>query len=455
MLAPVRVVRYVIIYAYDSNEVIAVRYYKKQTAKEFSKDPQLFATVREIIERVSRHGDIAVTDYNVKFGGAPALSFRVPKEELERAYNEGISAELRGAIDRAVANIKKFAELQRDSLWPLGEIEIADGVFLGHSVIPVDSCCCYVPGGSHPLLSTALMLAIPAKVAGVPRVCATVPPMRGSTLPHPATLAALKASGVDEVYAIGGAQAIAALAYGTQTIAPVAMIVGPGNKYVTEAKRQVYGKVGIDFVAGPSEVLVIADENATPDIAAADILAQSEHDIDASGILVTTSEKFARDTEAAVKRRLAELDTAATAGKSWENNGRIIIADSLAEAAEIANNIAPEHLEVNVKNPDELMPLLRNYGSLFLGEGSAEVFGDYNAGTNHTLPTMGAARYTGGLSVMNFLKVCTFQHITVEGAAKIAPDTVIMAKAEGLTAHAKAAAARIERNKEISQDKSR
>ncbi|MPN25483.1 Histidinol dehydrogenase [bioreactor metagenome] len=223
------------------------------------------------------------------------------------------------------------------------------------------------------------------------------------------------------------------------------MIVGPGNKYVTEAKRQVYGKVGIDFIAGPSEVLVIADENASPSVVAADILAQSEHDYDAAGILVTTSEKFARKTAAEVLRQLAELDTAEIAAKSWDDNGRIIIADSLTEAAEIANMIAPEHLEINVKEPFALMGSLRNYGSLFIGEGSAEVFGDYVAGTNHTLPTMGAARYTGGLSVMNFLKVCTFQHITPQGAAKLAPAAETMATAEGLTAHAKAAAARMKR----------
>lgn len=421
-----------------------MRYYKETKATNFSQDPRVFTAVKEIVERVRAEGDAAVSDYNVKFGGQAASSFLVPQSELDRAYDE-TSPELRAAIERAAANIRKFAELQRDSLWPLGEVEVEEGVFLGHSVIPVDSCCCYVPGGNHPLFSTALMLVIPAKTAGVPRVCAAVPPMRGSALPHPATLAALKAAGADEVYAVGGAQAIAAFAYGTQTIAPVAMIVGPGNKYVTEAKRQVYGKVGIDFIAGPSEVLVIADENASPAVVAADILAQSEHDYDAAGILVTTSEKFARETAAEVLRQLAELDTAEIAAKSWDDNGRIIIADSLTEAAEIANMIAPEHLEINVKEPFALMGSLRNYGSLFIGEGSAEVFGDYVAGTNHTLPTMGAARYTGGLSVMNFLKVCTFQHITPQGAAKLAPAAETMATAEGLTAHAKAAAARMKR----------
>ncbi|MDO5562563.1 MAG: histidinol dehydrogenase, partial [Synergistaceae bacterium] len=217
---------------------------------------------------------------------------------------------------------------------------------------------------------------------------------------------------------------------------------GPGNKYVTEAKRQVYGKVGIDFIAGPSEVLIIADENARADVAAADILAQSEHDMDAAGILITTSAELAEKVTNEVDRQLAVLDTANIASVSWERNGKIIIADSLEEAAQIANDIAPEHLEVNIADPDAITPLLRNYGSLFIGGWSAEVFGDYVAGTNHTLPTMGASRYTGGVSVMTFLKVCTFQRVTKDGAARLAPTADVMARGEGLTAHANAAVIR-------------
>ena len=418
--------------------------YKKAAEKNFKDDPDLFSSVKEIIDRVKESGDRALSFYSEKFGGAPMDSFRVSEEDIHMAYS-GISQQLRGAIEQAAYNIKNFALLQSDTIKPLLATETSRGIFLGHSIIPVDSCCCYVPGGSHPLFSTALMLVIPAKTAGVKRVCAAVPPMAGSRLPHPATLAALKIAGADEVYAVGGAQAVAAFAYGTDSIAPVAMIVGPGNKYVTEAKRQVYGKVGIDFVAGPSEVLVIADENADPAVIAADILAQSEHDVDAAGILITTSKEIAERVSAEVKGQLERLDTADIAAEAWEKNGIIMIADSLEDAAEAANEIAPEHLEINTADPDRLIPLLRNYGSLFIGEGSAEVFGDYVAGTNHTLPTMGAAKYTGGVSVMTFLKVCTFQRITPEGADLLAPIAEVMAENEGLFAHAVAARVRMKK----------
>ncbi|NLD04457.1 MAG: histidinol dehydrogenase [Synergistaceae bacterium] len=420
-------------------------YYKEAAEKNFKDDPAIFTSVKEIIDSVRKEGDRAISFYNEKFGGLAMDSFRVPEEDIEKAYL-GISQELRGAIEQAAYNIKNFALLQRDTLKPLLSTETSRGIFLGHSIIPVDSCCCYVPGGNHPLFSTALMLVIPAKTAGVKRVCAAVPPMAGSCLPHPATLAALRIAGADEVYAVGGAQAVAAFAYGTDSIAPVTMIVGPGNKYVTEAKRQVYGKVGIDFVAGPSEVLIIADEKADPQIIAADILAQSEHDVDAAGILITTSRGLADRVLSEVKEQLKRLDTADIAAEAWEKNGIMIIADSLEEAAEISNEIAPEHLEINTVDPYKLVPLLRNYGSLFIGEGSAEVFGDYVAGTNHTLPTMGAAKYTGGVSVMTFLKVCTFQRITPEGAELLAPIAEVMAKNEGLSAHAGAARVRMKKS---------
>ena len=418
--------------------------YKEGKTRTAEEDESLFASVKQIISDVRAQGDAALSRYNEKFGGVPTASFRVTDEELEQALGS-ISPELRAAIEKAAVNIKRFAELQLDCSRSLEATETEPGVFLGHRVIPVDSCCCYVPGGNHPLFSTALMLVIPARVAGVRRVCAAVPPLKGSRLPHPATLAALRIAGADEVYGLGGAQAIAAFASGTKSVAPVSMIVGPGNKYVTEAKRQVYGKVGIDFIAGPSEVLVIADENADARVVAADILAQSEHDYDASGILVTTSEPFAKAVAAQVEEQLKTLDTADIAGSSWKNHGRIVIADSLEEAAQIANETAPEHLEINVKEADQVVPLVRNFGSLFIGGGSAEVFGDYVAGTNHTLPTMKAARYTGGVGVQTFLKVCTFQQIKPEGVKILAPVAEVMAKNEGLTAHARAAAVRLGR----------
>lgn len=382
--------------------------------------------------------------YEKKFGGTERASFRISMGEMEAAYDE-VSPELLDAIKFAADNIRRFAELQLSTINELPASELLPGVFLGHRMIPVDSCCCYVPGGRHPLFSTALMLAIPAKVAGVKRIYACTPAVKGTNLPHAATLAALRVAGVDEVYAAGGAQAIAAAAYGTETIAPAAMIVGPGNRYVTEAKRQVYGKTGIDFVAGPSEVLIIADDSADPVVIAADLLAQSEHDRDARGILVTTSDRIAGLAAAEVQAMLSLLDTEETARAAWEGNGRIIKVNTLREAAEISNGIAPEHLEVDVEKPDELVPLLRNYGSLFLGTGSAEVFGDYVAGTNHTLPTMGAGRYTGGVWVGTFIKTCTFQRITPEGAALLAPAAGIMARSEGLSAHALAADARLPR----------
>ena len=416
--------------------------YKKCETALNGGNSAVFESVKKIISDVREDGDKALAMYSEKFGSAPLASFRVPQEEIDKAY-ENISDELRSAIEYASDNIRHFAELQKESLTPVEARETAPGVFLGHRIIPVDSCCCYIPGGNHPLFSTALMLAIPAAAAGVPRVCAAVPPMKGSTLPHPATLAALKTAGASEVYCIGGAQAIAAFAYGTESIKPVSMIVGPGNKYVTEAKRQVYGQVGIDFIAGPSEVLIIADESANPKIIAADILAQSEHDADAAGILITTSEHIAAETETEVERQLMALETRDTASLSWRNNGRIIVADSLDEAAEIANQAAPEHLEINTADPDCLVPKLRNFGSLFIGECSAEVFGDYSAGTNHTLPTMKAARYTGGVSVMTFLKVCTCQKITKEGVLNLAPSAAAMARSEGLAAHEKAALIRM------------
>jgi histidinol dehydrogenase len=250
---------------------------------------------------------------------------------------------------------------------------------------------------------------------------------------------ALDIAGVDEIYAVGGAQAIAAAAYGTETIPTADLIVGPGNLYVTEAKRQVYGKVGIDFVAGPSEVLIIADETADPEIIAADLLAQAEHDPEARAIMVTTSNDLAARVSEETDRLLGEIATGETARLSWEARGEILVAGSLEEAVEYSNKTAPEHLEVNIKDPESLVADLRNYGSLFLGSGSAEVFGDYVAGTNHTLPTMGAARYTGGLWVGTFLKTCTWQKIDSEGVEALAPAAELMAKNEGLSAHALAA----------------
>ena len=410
----------------------------------FSEERELRERVGAIVEDVRLHGDKALIRYGAKFDGSSRTEPRILAEEIDLACRSVSEEELED-IRQAAGNIRSFAEAQRSALTDLPEFSPSPGVFLGHRVIPVQSCCCYVPGGSYPLYSTALMLAIPARIAGVKRVVACSPVMKGTGSVHPKTLAALSVAGVDEVYALGGAQAIAAFAYGTERIAPVDLIVGPGNRYVAEAKRQCYGQVGIDFVAGPSEVLILADSSADASLIALDLLAQCEHDLTARGTVVTTDRALAGRVAAEVERRLDTLETAAIARRSWENYGEILLADSMEEAVDIANKRAPEHLEVQTENAEFLMNFLHNYGSLFLGSYTAEVFGDYASGTNHTLPTLRAARYTGGVWVGTFLKVCTHQRLTQEGMAALAPLVSRLARGEGLIAHARAAEGRLER----------
>ncbi|MEG1604060.1 MAG: histidinol dehydrogenase [Cloacibacillus sp.] len=404
---------------------------------------KLRETVAAMIEKVREEGDAALCGFNHRFDGNDRQNFRLTSEEIKAAYAQVSLHEIEN-MKKAAANIKSFAEAQKKTMGELRGFETQPGVTLGHSVIPVSSCCCYVPGGGYPLYSTALMLIIPAKAAGVGRVAACSPSMKGSHAVHPKTVVAMDIAGADEIYSVGGAQAVAAFAYGTRQIEPVDLIVGPGNQYVAEAKRQCYGQIGIDFVAGPSEVLIIADGSANAEIMAADILAQSEHDSIAKGILVTTSEELAKETIAAVERQLAALPTADIAARSWADYGEVIIAETLDEAASIANSRAPEHLEIIVEDAEALSKKLTNYGSLFIGQSSAEVFGDYVSGTNHTLPTSRAARYTGGVWVGTFLKVCTYQSLTEEAMRSLAPLTSEMARGEGLIAHARAAEIRAE-----------
>lgn len=401
----------------------------------------LTKTVEEMINDVREKKDAALKEYNLKFDGCTRETLRVSKEEIQVAYTKLTAQEIED-LKAAAANIRAFSKAQKETVRPLENFSPAPGIFLGHRIIPVKSCCCYVPGGNYPLYSTALMLIIPAKTAGVERVAACSPVMKGTNEINPKTLIAMDIAGADEIYAVGGAQSIAAFSYGTEEIRPVDMIVGPGNRFVTEAKRQCYGQVGIDFVAGPSEVLVIADGSGTPEIVAADLLAQSEHDPNAKGILITTEESFGTAVMEAVERELAVLETAEIARKSWEVYGEVILVDSLEEAVCLANEYAPEHLELNVQNPEEVSKQLYNYGSLFMGENTAEVFGDYASGTNHTLPTLRAARYTGGVWVGTFLKTCTYQSMTPEAAAELAPLVYRMAKGEGLMGHARAAEVR-------------
>lgn len=401
----------------------------------------LTKTVEVMIDYVREQKDAALKEYNLKFDGCTRETLRVSKEEIQKAYSRLTVQEIED-LKAAAANIRAFSQAQKETVKPLENFSPTPGIFLGHRIIPVKSCCCYVPGGNYPLYSTALMLIIPAKTAGVERVAACSPVMKGTNEINPRTLAAMDIAGADEIYAVGGAQSIAAFSYGTEEIKPVDMIVGPGNRFVTEAKRQCYGQVGIDFVAGPSEVLVIADGSGTPEIVAADLLAQSEHDPNAKGILITTEASFGAAVMEAVERELAVLETAEIARKSWEVYGEVILVDSLEEAVRLANEYAPEHLELNVQNPEEVSKQLYNYGSLFMGENTAEVFGDYASGTNHTLPTLRAARYTGGVWVGTFLKTCTYQSMTPEAAAELAPLVYRMAKGEGLMGHARAAEVR-------------
>lgn len=418
---------------------------KKRTEEDRSR---LMATVGDIIADVRMNGDAALMEYNRRFDGCERTALRISEQEIRDAYDK-VSAQEIEDIKKAAANIENFAKAQRATVGELEDFSPSPGIVLGHRVIPVGSCCCYVPGGGYPLYSTALMLGIPAKVAGVERVTACSPVIKGTDCIHPKTLVAMDVAGVDEIYAVGGAQAIAAFSYGTDQIQPVDMIVGPGNSFVTEAKRQCYGKVGIDFVAGPSEVLIIADGNVDPEVLAADILAQSEHDKEAKGILVTTDEKLGAAVIDAVEAQLSTLETEPIARSSWNDFGEILIADSLDEAVEYANAYAPEHLEVNVAeaDADRVVSGLKNYGSLFIGGNTAEVFGDYASGPNHTLPTLGAARYTGGVWVGTFLKICTYQSMSRDAMMGIAPLVSNLARGEGLIGHARAAEIRMEKNR--------
>jgi histidinol dehydrogenase len=419
-----------------------VRVIKEAAARDAADEAEIGAAVREIIADVRARGDEAVREYTRRFDGPVRAGFRVAREEVEGALR-ALGAEERGALEFALGNIKAFAEAQRACLRDLPGFSPVPGVTLGHRLLPVERALCYVPGGAYPLFSTALMLITPAKAAGVSRVIACSPPVKGSSRIHPVTLAAMALAGADEIYAVGGAQAIAAFAYGTDEIPRVDLITGPGNAYVAEAKRQCYGRVGIDFIAGPSEVLIIADKDARPALLAADLLAQCEHDALAQAILVSTDRAVAEKAREEVVRQLRELSTSEKASRSWADYGAIYLADTLDEAVDFANERASEHLELHIKNTEAVIPRLRNYGALFVGENAAEVFGDYAAGTNHALPTCGASRWTGGVSVGTFLKTLTFQNADAAGAAVLSPIVSLLAQTEGLDAHRRAALARI------------
>ncbi|GMO32130.1 MAG: histidinol dehydrogenase [Termitinemataceae bacterium] len=418
--------------------MITIKSAKERTS---SSQKKIRKSVGTIIDEVIKNGDAAVKQYAALFDNTKRKSWRVEKSEIESAYSALTKTEIRH-IKLALKNIRTFAIAQRKTIGDLKSFFVQPGLELGHNIVPVDSTLCYVPGGSYPLYSTALMLITPAKIAGVNRIAACSPPVKNTESINAKTLVAMDTAGADEIYCVGGVQAIAAFAYGTKQILPVDMIVGPGNAYVAEAKRQCYGQVGIDFPAGPSEVLIIADTAANPNFVAADILAQCEHDKNAQAILLCDCKDFAKKIIDCVEVQLKSLSTACIAGSSWRDYGAVYVYSNIDEACDFANKRASEHVELQCKNNNAIEKKLKNYGSLFIGSYSAEVFGDYASGPNHTLPTMGASRYSGGLWVGSFLKTLCRQCASKEAAADIAPLAEALALGEGLAGHANAAALR-------------
>ena len=401
------------------------------------------ATVKEIIEKVRKEGDSALYYYAEKFDKAKLSSLRVSEEEIAEAIASQPS-EFIEILKEAAENIREFHQKQKNDGFTLKK---SDGIIIGQKVIPVDKAGLYVPGGTAAYPSTVLMDAIPAKIAGCKRVVMVTPPDREGKV-NPVILAAASVAGVDEIYKVGGAQAVAALAYGTETIPKTDKIVGPGNAYVAEAKRQVYGEVSIDMIAGPSEIMIVADgKNRAKDIAA-DLLSQAEHDRMASAVLVTDSEDFANAVSAELERQIPLLERRDIARASIDNFGKIIITRSLDDAIEIANGIAPEHLELCLDEPFEYLEKVRHAGSVFLGRYCPEALGDYFAGTNHTLPTSGTARFSSPLSVDDFVKKTQFIYYDKPSLKAVAKKVEQFATKEGLTAHAKSAVVRFEADDE-------
>jgi sulfopropanediol 3-dehydrogenase len=405
-------------------------------------DARIRATVEGLLADVAARGDAAVREMSQRFDGWDRDDFRLTDSEIRDCLSQ-LSARDLDDIRFAQAQVRNFAEHQRAALKDI-EVETLPGVVLGHKNIPVQSVGCYVPGGKYPLLASAHMSVITARVAGVPRVVTCAPPYQGR--PAPAIVAAQHLAGADVIYCLGGVQAVGAMALGTRTIEPVDMLVGPGNAYVAESKRQLYGRVGIDLFAGPTETLVIADETVDGELCATDLLGQAEHGPTSPAILLTTSEKLARDTLAEVERLLGILPTAAIARKAWDDYGEVIVCDSDDEMVREADRIASEHVQVMTRDPDFFLDRMTNYGALFLGPRTNVSFGDKVIGTNHTLPTGQAARYTGGLWVGKFLKTVTYQRVlTDEASARIGEVCSRLCMLEGFAGHAEQANIRVRR----------
>jgi sulfopropanediol 3-dehydrogenase len=364
--------------------------------------------VASVIDDIRARGDVAVRHYSEKFDNWSPDDFRLSKEQIEEIVTR-VPAQVIEDIRTAQANVRAFAQRQRDSITDF-EMETMPGVLLGQRNLPVAAAGAYIPGGRYPLVASAHMTVVTAKVAGVSRVTACTPPIRGE-IPA-ATIAAMHLAGADEIFLLGGVQAVAAMALGTETIEKVDLLAGPGNAYVAEAKRQLFGEVGIDLFAGPTEILIVADASADPFVVAVDLLSQAEHGPDSPAILITSSETLARETMAYIDQLLPGMPTVDFAGPAWRDHGQVIVVEDLDEAYALADSFASEHVEILTENPRDALDRMQNYGALFLGEGTCVSYGDKVIGTNHTLPTRGAARYTGGLWVGKYLKTVTYQEVT-------------------------------------------
>lgn len=398
-------------------------------------------SVEAIIKEIETKRDVAVREYSRLFDNWSPGSFRLTDEQVKEVIDRVPKQVIRD-IKFAQQQIRFFAEQQRNSLNDI-EVETLPGVFLGHKNIPVNSVGCYIPGGRYAMVASAHMSIITAKVAGVKRIIACTPPINGQ-IPD-ATICAMHLAGADEIYILGGVQAVCAMAIGTETILPADMIVGPGNAYVAEAKRQLFGRVGIDLLAGPTEILVIADETADAEMIACDLLGQAEHGPTSPAALITTSETIAQQTLLEIERQLKYLPTAEIAGKAWKDYGMIMLVEDEAEAIQEADRLAYEHVEVLTKNPKVFLDSMTNYGALFLGPETNVAYGDKVIGTNHTLPTMKAARYTGGLWVGKFLKNCTYQRCTPEASVMLGEYAMRLCELEGFAAHKEQAALRVKK----------
>jgi sulfopropanediol 3-dehydrogenase len=394
-----------------------VRYLKRGMSEEqkASEDTRVRAVVEQMLADISAGGDAAVRRYSEQLDKWSPANFRLGRAEIDACYRQ-LPKQAIEDIRFAQQQVRNFAQIQRAALNDV-EVETLPGVVLGHKNIPVNSVGCYVPGGKYPLVASAHMSIVTAKVAGVSRIIAAAPPFEGK--PAPAIVVAMDMAGADEIYALGGVQAVGAMALGTETINSVDMIVGPGNAYVAEAKRQLFGRVGIDLFAGPTETLVIADDSVDGELCATDLLGQAEHGPTSPAVLLTNSEPLARATMSAVERQLQVLSTGPIAGQAWRDYGQVIVCDSDEEMVRVADQIASEHVQVMTHDPDYFLQRMTNYGALFLGAKTNVSYGDKVIGTNHTLPTRGAARYTGGLWVGKFLKTCTYQRILTAEASKL------------------------------------